>query len=70
MKTADIYSNEELELFDILEKDVDSGTYNPISKKKLDDKKSFFKEIALNTIEKKTRKKSLNIRLFEDDIEK
>ena len=41
-----------------------------IEKKELDKKNSFFKKVEINTIEKKTKKKSLNIRLFEDDIEK
>lgn len=70
MKKTDIYSKEELELFEALEKDVDSASYEPLDKKELANKKSFFKEVALNTIKKKTKKKSLNIRLFEDDIEK
>jgi len=65
-----IYSKEELELFEKLEKDVDTANYEPLDSKNLAVKKEFFKEIALNTIEKKTKKKSLNIRLFEDDIEK
>ncbi len=70
MKKTEIYSKEELELFEALEKDVDNGSYEPLDKKELDTKKSFFKEVAINTIAKKTKKKSLNIRLFEDDIEK
>ena len=56
MKTTDIYTDEELELFDILEKDVESGEYKPLPKEKLDTKKAFFKEIAINTIEKRTKK--------------
>ena len=70
MKKSDIYSAEELELFKALEDNVDSGEYKPLSEKKLEDKRAFFKNVAIDTIEKKTRKKSLNIRLFEDDIEK
>ena len=70
MKKTEIYSKEELELFDALEKDVANGSYKPLDKKELDHKKAFFKEVAINTIEKKTKKKSLNIRLYEDDIEK
>ncbi|MEA3521917.1 MAG: hypothetical protein U9R50_03005 [Campylobacterota bacterium] len=70
MKKTKLYTKDELELFEALEKDVDDGNYKPLEKKELDNKKAFFKEIAVNTIEKKTKKKSLNIRLFEDDIEK
>ena len=70
MKKTEMYSKEELELFEALEKDVDKGSYRPLDKKELDNKKAFFKEVAINTIEKKTKKKSLNIRLYEDDIEK
>jgi len=70
MKKSDIYSAEELELFKKLEDDVDSGKYHPLPENELAEKKAFFKGVAINTIEKKTRKKSLNIRLFEEDIER
>ncbi len=70
MKKRQIYSEEELELFEALEEDVASGNYKPLNKEELESKNSFFKEAAINTIKKKTKKKSLNIRLFEDDIEK
>ena len=70
MNTNEIYSEEELKLFKALEDDVESGAYKTLDKEALDDKKEFFKHVAINTIEKKTKKKSLNIRLFEDDIEK
>lgn len=70
MKKNDLYSQEERALFKSLENDIDKGEYKPLSKDKLALKKSFFKQTALNTIEKKTKRKSLNIRLFEDDIEK
>jgi predicted DNA binding CopG/RHH family protein len=70
MKDNEIYSDDELELFKSLESDIDNGTYKPLDKKELDIKKAFFSKIATNTIKKKSKKKSLNIRLFEDDIEK
>ena len=70
MNTNETYSEEELKLFKSLEDDVESGTYKPLDKETLDNKKEFFKQVAINTIEKKTKKKSVNIRLFEDDIEK
>ena len=53
MNENDIYSTKELELFKTLEDDVDSGNYEPLSKKELEGKKAFFKEVAINTIEKK-----------------
>jgi predicted DNA binding CopG/RHH family protein len=62
----DIYSQEELELFKTLENDVDNGTYQPMAKGELEEER----EIAKNTIEKRTKKKSLNLRVFEDDIER
>ena len=65
-----IYSMEELELFKTLEDDIDNGKCTPLSQKELEGKKAFFKQVAINTIEKKTRKKSLNIRLFEEDRER
>ena len=70
MTKSGIYSAEELKLFKILEDNVDSGKYQPLLEKELEEKKAFFKEAAINTIEKKTRKKSLNIRVFEEDIER
>jgi len=70
MSINNIYSEQELELFKKLEDDVESGQYEPLAEDILDEKKKFFKQVAIKTIEKKTKKKSLNIRLFEDDIEK
>ena len=70
MNKNNLYSDDEIELFKALEDDIDQGTYKPLSAQKLAEKKAFFKSAAVSTIEKKTRKKSLNIRLFEDDIEK
>jgi len=69
MKKKEIYSLEELELFEKLEKDVEQGNYKPIPQKELKEKKAFFKQVALNTIEKRKKKKSYNIRLFENDVE-
>jgi predicted DNA binding CopG/RHH family protein len=70
MKDNELYSKEELELFEALESDVEKGTYKPLHKEELERKKAFFSKVATNTIKKKSKKKSLNIRLFEDDIEK
>jgi predicted DNA binding CopG/RHH family protein len=70
MNKKALYSDDEIELFKALEDDIEKETYQPLSKQELATKKDFFKTVAVSTIEKKTRKKSLNIRLFEDDIEK
>ena len=56
MKKVDIYSKDEIKLFEKLEKDVDSGTYKPISEEKLSEKKAFFKQSAINTKEKKKKR--------------
>lgn len=64
----DIYSKEELEFFEALENDVDNGTYEPITQIELKKEKEITKKLAKNTIEKRTRKKSINLRVFEDDI--
>ncbi len=66
----DIYTAEELALFKALENDVDSGTYQPMDKNSLEEEIEIAKKIAKDTIRKKTRKKSLNLRVFEDDIER
>lgn len=70
MNKNTLYSADEIEQFKALEDEVGKGSYQPLSAPKLAKKKAFFKATAIATIEKKTRKKSLNIRLFEDDIEK
>jgi len=64
----DIYSKEELAFFEALEKDVDNGNYEPMAQTELNKEKEITKKLAKNTIEKRTRKKSLNLRVFEDDI--
>ena len=66
----EIYSKEELELFKALENDIDNGTYQPMPQSELKKEKEIAKTIAKNTIEKRTRKKSLNLRVYEDDIER
>lgn len=57
-----IYNKEELELV----KDVESGNYEPLSKKDFDKEKNRFQEMASNTL----KRKSINIRVFESDIDK
>jgi predicted DNA binding CopG/RHH family protein len=69
MKDKKLYTNEEIALFEALENDIDKGVYKPLDSSQLKEKKDFFKQVASNTIEKMTKKKSYNLRLFEDDIE-
>lgn len=66
----EIYTAEELELFKTLEESVDDGTYMPMPKKQLEKENEFYSQAAKNTIKKMTRKKSLNLRVFENDIQK
>ena len=64
MQDNQIYTKEELNLFDSIE----NGNYQSISQEELEKKKTFFQQISKNTIEKQTKKKSTNIRLFENDL--
>jgi predicted DNA binding CopG/RHH family protein len=41
-----------------------------MAKDELEQEREIVKKIAKNTIEKRTKKKSLNLRVFEDDIER
>ncbi len=66
----DIYSKKELALFKALEQEIDDDSYTPMAKDALKIEKEIAKEIADKTIQKRTRKKSLNLRVFEDDIER
>jgi predicted DNA binding CopG/RHH family protein len=69
-KKPEIYSAEELAFFQELENEIDNGEYQPLLPKVLEGEKLFYKQVAVDTIVQKTRKKSLNIRLIESDIEK
>lgn len=64
MNDTQIYTKEELQLF----KEIENKKYSAISEQEFQKKKDFFKKVATDTIAKKTKKKSLNIRLFEDDV--
>ena len=66
MKTDELYTSDEMEMFQRIE----AGNYTPISDEDFTRQKARLEAIAANTLRKKTRKKSLNIRLFEADIEK
>jgi predicted DNA binding CopG/RHH family protein len=65
----EIYSKEELELFKALEDDIDNGSYAPLKADELEKEKSEASQIAKNTISKISRKKSLNLRVYENDIQ-
>jgi len=69
MKDKELYTKDEIALFESLEKDIDNGTYKPLEALKLDEKKKLLKQVASNTIDRMTKKKSYNLRLFENDIE-
>jgi predicted DNA binding CopG/RHH family protein len=68
LSNTEIYTKEELELFNQLENDVNNNNYKPLENAELQNKKEFFKQVATNTIEKNTKKKSYNLRLIENDV--
>jgi predicted DNA binding CopG/RHH family protein len=57
-----IYSAKELKLV----KNIESGNYKSLPKKDFDKEKLKFKKLAANTL----KRKSINIRVFESDIDK
>ncbi len=61
----EIYSSEELEMFE----GIENNKYIPMSNDKLDEAKEFYSQVATNTIKTMTKKKSYNLRLFESDIQ-
>lgn len=66
----ELYTKEELAFFDELENKIDTWNYEPMETQKLEKKRKETKKIAENTIRKRTKKKTVNIRLYEDDLEK
>ena len=66
MKDSELYTTDELEMFQRIEE----GNYTPMAEEAFVRQKDELEAAAANTIRKKTRKKSLNIRLFEEDVEK
>lgn len=66
----ELYTKEELAFFDELENKIDTWNYEPIKIEELAKKRIETKKIAENTIRKRTKKKTVNIRLYEDDLEK
>ena len=65
MKNNEIYTPDELEQLE----QIENGDYISLPKDELEKEKVFLKQVAINTIEKRKKKKSYNIRLFENDIE-
>ena len=61
----EIYSAEELKMFE----DIENEKLLPISSSELNEVKEFYSQVATNTIKKMTKKKSYNLRLFENDIQ-
>jgi predicted DNA binding CopG/RHH family protein len=61
-KDKEIYSAKELKLF----KKIESGKQKSLPKKEFDKEKIRFQKIAANTL----KRKSINIRVFESDIDK
>jgi len=65
MKDNELYSKDELELLD----QIESGGYISLDKEAFEQEKALLIQAAKNTIEKRKKKKSYNIRLFENDVE-
>ena len=61
-KDNEIYTKEELELF----KKIESGNYKSLPRKEYEKEKAKLEKAAENTM----KRKSINIRLFEQDINK
>ena len=69
MKKDELYTKEELELFNSLEDSIDNNTYKPMPKTELKKAKKYYQKVAKNTVDKITKKRALNIRVYEEDIE-
>ena len=66
MSEETLYTPEELEMFDTIER----GEYASMPDEAFARRKAQLEQAAHNTIKAKSRKKSLNIRLYEEDIER
>ena len=65
MKNTKLYTSDELEEIEAIEK----GEYISLSENEFEKEKFLLQNAAINTIEKRKKKKSYNIRLFENDVE-
>lgn len=57
MKDKELYTADEMAIFESLENDIDNDTYKPLEASELNEKKKLFKHIANNTLTKMTTKK-------------
>lgn len=64
MNDQELYTKEELEMFGKIER----GEFQRLPDDTLKSKKAQLKAAAAETIERKSRKKALNIRVIEEDI--
>lgn len=64
MKNNELYTENELEFFE----QIEAGDYTPMPEEELGKSKKYYQKVAQNTIKKMTKKKSLNLRVFESDI--
>jgi predicted DNA binding CopG/RHH family protein len=48
---------------------VETGRHPSLSDEKFEREKAWLEQVATQTVRKRTQKRSLNIRLFEEDIE-
>ncbi len=65
MKDNELYTSDELALFE----NIENGKYVSLAKDVFEKEKALLEQVAKNTIEKRKKKKSYNIRLFENDVE-
>ena len=66
MKDNKLYTHEELAMF----QEIENGDYTSMSDAEFAARKQQHTQAARNTIQAKSRKKSLNIRLYGEDIER
>ena len=65
MKNTKLYTSDELDEMEAIEK----GEYISLLENEFEKEKALLKHAAIHTIEKRKKKKSYNIRLFENDVE-
>ena len=65
MKDHELYTEDELKMFE----EIENGEYISLDKEAFEEEKALLIQAAKNTIEKRKKKKSYNIRLFENDVE-
>lgn len=58
MQKNNLYTDEEIKLFESLEQNIDKNKYKPLNETQLEEKKNFFKQVSTNTIQKSKKFKS------------